>query len=263
MTGSDKVKKRILYALIGLASVASYRAFDKIHIPRVKTDDLVLNIVNDHINVTHKSEAEGIEDIIKIAKESLFEDAWVYSSGKWTENGIQERIQYSFGIIGSYHLLDLKVSGKIVKKGHDTTFYHLHPKNNYNFDEIHQWTEKHFGKTDIELVRLHYSAVSSMPSANDLDVMVEVCNFIKDRSPKSIPQFKVVSVHGITEYTLTKEGNEKFIKGKGCAAHWAYAAEERLRVPKFSRDTIDSISYEMAERMSDEFVQVTYTPHSK
>jgi hypothetical protein len=261
---TQRIKKRILYTLIGLTCLASYRAFDKIHVPKRQVSNLVVNIVNEHINVTHKSEKDGIEDIIKIAQESEYEEAWLHavspSESIWIENGLNELIEESEGINGSFHSLDLKISGKTIKKYDDVTFYHFHPQKNYKFDELHKWNEKVSGNTPFELIRLHYSAKSSMPSSNDIDVMVEVYKSLKDNSKR--PKFKVVSVYGITEYTLTEQGLKRFVNGTECAAHWAYDVEKKAGNSSiFSKDTTHIVADKMAKRMSDDFIRVAYTPH--
>ena len=168
--------------------------------------------------VALKNEFDGINDIKKLIKSSGYEEAWVYLPDKeeWIETGIDEEVNNGQTMIMSDADYEISLS----RSNNRIYVYHFHPtdeaiekesKQEYTNKKSEGVEQYHSEDENDNLLEDLFNGIEdAAPSTTDLKSMV--ISSVKNRkiNPKVNIVHKICSVHGVTEYSLTKKGFEHY-----------------------------------------------------
>ncbi|MFA6088515.1 MAG: hypothetical protein WC755_01500 [Candidatus Woesearchaeota archaeon] len=185
-----------------------------------ETKILQLNDKDYVMQITHKTEEEGVKDIRQLNKKTPFEELWLFLPEKniWYEVGVRRQVN-----IGSSGINDpgYYIYEGIIRKNPDVTkcvFYHNHPSylnivNNFSIDKI--LSDKNTPEEKINSLRkfssyhyrFHSEYHSITPSSldGDLGSSLLITSIFKLFNSKLKVTYKIVSDFGVTEYTPTEE----------------------------------------------------------
>jgi hypothetical protein len=257
---------------------------NRLNRPSKETASLIVNLDTSFRTVTHKSEADGLQDIVKLISESEYEEEWLYlpDMKTWYEIGRNETsVRHGTHIEGSL-ISDPSGLEDILGKQKTFTFYHFHPidkEGTYNF--VHElWLNQgsRLGEKNREpfysKMAYLFAVHGGVPSPGDIRKMsrLKIANYKKS---KIDVRFKVVSVLGTFEYSLTKKGLEKF-KNVNTDPNFNKELEQySSRIPKLLEPkNFDLLGWlattdykpfieKMASGLSSEYILIKYEPLRK
>jgi len=216
------IAKILLFALTFVSvityaqSSSMYPASPKlISIPSAESSRLRVNIANlERIIVKEKSEDSGILEIMKLLRDSHYEEMWAFiphlDNGTWHEIGrdIIETVDGMAIRVDRHYLRELMLQYPQIH------LYHFHPLSYF------ERCQPEVPCSDNRLpTRLDQISVSgfidnvryAMPSPEDIYFMMDISwEFDRVRNGSGMLRHRVVTPYGTVEYGLTKAGMERY-----------------------------------------------------
>lgn len=230
----------------------------------------------------NQCESQGIQRIVESVKSSNFETMWVYipeaespTKCQWIEIG-----QGEYGGDAAAAIVKVKRGylAKLMAAHTQLHLYHSHPLDYFEQCEdtnscgefsVPMTTDKLSEKGLISNLRY------SMPSPNDVAFMMEVTReFEEHRADGGKIRNRVVTPYGIVDYSLTEEGKRRLRKVgmEGKEGRWGFDTYIRTRLSYGLTDgdlrsnihtnpgDITRALEQLAESLSNRYLQLTYTP---
>jgi len=225
-------------------------------------------------------ESEGTQRMLELMRNSKFEVMRVYLPGagssdncEWVDIG---HAQYANRAEEAIVKVDREYLSHLMAKHSRLHIYHFHPSAYFTkcTDKITCGglpvpTTPDKTSEDALISNLRYS----MPSPNDIAFMMDISRqFDQHGHVREIMRHRVITPYGIADYSLTKQGMER-LKNQGMEGEKgrfgfdtyikvriSYALLEIGEIIKRNPHDILGTLKELAGKLSNEYVIVTYTP---
>lgn len=188
----------------------------------VEASMLQTNTENKVKKRVNKCEADGINDIRKLA--SPFEEFWAYIPVKcsWIELGILEKIRGGIKIDRNGRCKPPStISGirkkdviALIKETSDLVLYHPHPSNKSIVDHaLDAKKTNNLSASCLNQARTE-TLEAALPGLPDLSSLFTFARIFYRMRPSGQFAERIVSVYGVTEYSLTKHGEKALDAGE-------------------------------------------------
>ena len=209
-----KLLMLILFFWGGIITVAHGEEFVPLNLITTMRPALEINLDNRYKGRIHKCENEGVSEIRGL--NSPFEEFWAFvpDNCTWIELGILEQVRGTlrrdrFGKCKAPNTISgIKKADVIalMKEVESLILFHPHPTNKTLVKYIQDKTSlKEFSDTCINEARVE-TLEAALPSLSDLASMFIFSRLFYQNQADGRFSEKLISVYGVTEYGLTREG---------------------------------------------------------